>query len=231
MPHSARPEVGNGGKRRYASQSNVGCTLEPEHYLERCLGKIPDVFEPREINAPASYDRPLVRWMNHVSYDPLGFFLPLLICALYVRRMLSAMRPMDVGLFVAATGLTQFMSYCDGRGVHTAACYAVVLLLYACEPVFVPRKRHAPAAMLLPFFFLSLAIPDLYAAYTQGCAMFVTVGGDGLTDGLFLWPLGVCAIYGLTCVIEAHSAAHRRGDALDWRSELKRHFSMYLQVR
>jgi len=165
--------------------------------------------------------------LNHVSYDPLGFFLPLLISALYLRRTLATMRAVDVGLFATATALTWFLSYCDGRGVHTGACYALVLLLYAGAPVIAPRRRHRPAAALLPLFFLSLVIPDVYAAYTQGCAMDVTVGGDGLADGLFLWPVGVCAIYGLTCVIELHSAAHRRRLSIDWRAELRRHFSVY----
>lgn len=169
---------------------------------------------------------PTVEFMPLVSYDAVGFAVPLTIASMYMPRAVRLARPLDWILFCAATAFTAFSGYCDDAGGHMPAVYGLVAFGYLCEPVVSRSRRHKPAALLVPLLFASIAIPDIYLAYTQSCSAWVTVGGNGWYDGLLLRPLGIFVAYGLLATLSHYSASYRRGIRADWQADLLRHFSL-----
>lgn len=167
----------------------------------------------------------LVEYMPHVSYDPVGFAVPLVAAVLYLPRALKLVRGIDWVLFASMTLMTAWAGYCDELGGHLPAVYGFALMYYLCLPVVSRAEVHKPAAMLLPFLFASMALPDIYLAYRQGCSDSVTVGGNGWRDGLMLRSVAGFVGYGMTACLAKFSADWRRGIRMSWRRELVRHFA------
>jgi hypothetical protein len=166
--------------------------------------------------------------MVQVNYDIVGFFVPLGCAAAYFPRALRLAGLLDWVMFVSMTVLTGVSGYCDGLGGHFASVYGFSLVYYLGLPAVSRRAVHAPAAMLAPFMFVSIALPDIYLAYTQGCGDSVTVGGNGWRDGVFLWTFLGLIGYGLTAVIARFSSSYRRKLPFNWKVDLRRHFSLAL---
>ena len=160
-----------------------------------------------------------------MSFHSVGFFLPLIIGLLYLRKTSQWASFIDWLLTLIAMGVSWFSITTDVDGLHMVEAYAFVAIFYAVNNQRVPRANHPPAGALVPLFFLSMAIPDVVGAMTYSEGRAATVGGAGLLDGLLLWPIGTAIVYLLLCAISNIPKLNNGTMNQPWRQFLSHHLA------
>jgi uncharacterized BrkB/YihY/UPF0761 family membrane protein len=162
-----------------------------------------------------------------MSFDPVGFYIPLALAVLYARRVLRSARLADWALMFVATGTTWLFLNANAVAVPVIEAYFFVVIYYIFKNSNRPLSQQLPAGSLITFCFFSMAAPDVTRAmifHAQGTP--ATVGGAGVSDHLLLWPIGMAMVYAFASAIHVAPTPNNGGRNRTWREFVAHHFAI-----
>lgn len=144
--------------------------------------------------------------MHPLHFDPVGFWLPLLLALFCSIGACEKIRCRDGLLWLAATFAAFAMTEVVGRQVSVGTAYSLVAVYYLIAARFRPSRPPVPARLVFALMFFSVLVPDVlvarFAPLPAG-ANQATVGGFGRHDGLLLKPFAVGFLYFLPYLIHS----------------------------
>lgn len=162
-----------------------------------------------------------------MSFDPIGFFIPLALAVLYARRALQSARLADWALMFVAMGTSWVFLNADAVAIPAVEAYFFVVIYYIFKNSKQPPSQHLPAGTLITFCFFSMAVPDIARAMifdAQGTP--ARVGGAGVSDHLLLWPIGMAVVYAFSSAINVVPTQSIGERNRIWQEFVAHHFAI-----